>query len=173
MTTSSGDKFDEDVQHHRRHNHHHGRLHQHKRRNVSWATESESSSIADSRARTNPVFENTPTVSGGDHNLDSGSTPITDFLQQIPVRQLDVLATDCCASGGLCTVDDIEALCCRTMDCLAQCYGPSFTARIQSRFRYADILLRAHPNAEDRSNKIGRRMKKSGGKEWGEEAEDD
>uniref|UniRef100_A0A914HX09 Uncharacterized protein n=1 Tax=Globodera rostochiensis TaxID=31243 RepID=A0A914HX09_GLORO len=166
MATSSGDKFDEDVQHHRRHNHHQGRLHQHKR--------------STKRLRTRPRDFQSECLVGYRERIEfhcrfpnTDKPCLREHADADSARQLDVLATDCCAAGGLCTVDDIEALCCRTMDCLAKCYGPSFTAQIQSRFRYADILLRAHPNAEGRSNKIGRRMKKRGGKEWGEEAEDD
>ncbi|KAL3125299.1 hypothetical protein niasHT_000052 [Heterodera trifolii] len=87
------------------------------------------------------------------------------------VHQLDVLAAECCASPRLCSVDDIESFCCRTMDCLALCYGDSFLAQIQSRFRYADILLKRHSSKG--AEKRGRRTTEEEEEEKRDEEDDD
>jgi len=77
------------------------------------------------------------------HFEDSTSTTRT-----AEAAAVEEAAKKCCQSGLLCSTNDFEGLCCRTMDCLQNCYGPTFFQRFRDRgFKYLDILLR--PSADD------------------------
>jgi hypothetical protein len=82
---------------------------------------------------------------------------ISNFLPfSFPVSEwttaVEEAAKKCCDAGP-CSVEDFEDLCCRTMECLERCYGPTFLQRIRNRFRYFDILIRPHPNSKGRNGR--------------------